>query len=170
MSSNYAKCLELVLRHEGGYVNHPKDPGGATNYGVTQAVYDDYRGANKQSVRNIAMNEVSAIYRRQYWDRVRGDDLPAGLDYAVFDFAVNSGVSRAAKYLQRLLGVADDGQIGPSTLSAVRGRSPADLASDLCNRRLSFLQGLNTWPTFGKGWAKRVNDVKAVSQAMAVAG
>ena len=103
MKANFDKSLALVLVHEGGYVNHPKDPGGATNRGVTQAVYDAYRktrGKAGQSVKFITDEEVNAIYKFQYWDRVQGDLLPAGLDYAVFDFAVNSGVGRASKYLQ----------------------------------------------------------------------
>lgn len=167
MKANYAKCLELVLKHEGGYVNHPKDPGGATNFGVTQAVYDAYRPHAKQSVKFITGSEVAAIYRKQYWDKIKGDELPAGVDYAVFDFAVNSGVSRSAKYLQRLVGVGDDGQIGPATLSAVRAKNAATLATDLCHKRLLFLQGLKTFATFGKGWTRRVNEVRTIAQQMA---
>jgi len=162
MNANFEKALALVLEHEGGYVNHPKDPGGATMKGVTQAVYDAYRklrGRGVQSVKLISDEELRAIYKFQYWDKVQGDFLPAGVDYAVFDFAVNSGVSRAAKYLQAVLGVAQDGQIGAKTLAAIT--SPANTINALCDRRVGFLRNLKTFLTFGKGWTRRVQGVRA---------
>lgn len=162
MNANFEKALTLVLEHEGGYVNHPKDPGGATMKGVTQAVYDAYRklrGRGVQSVKLISDEELRAIYKFQYWDKVQGDFLPAGVDYAVFDFAVNSGVSRAAKYLQAVLGVAQDGQIGAKTLAAIT--SPANTINALCDRRVGFLRNLKTFLTFGKGWTRRVQGVRA---------
>lgn len=161
-ASNYKPSLSLVLAHEGGFVNHPKDPGGATNQGVTQKVYDAYRKLNglpPQSVKLITSGEVSEIYMKQYWRLVRGDDLPAGLDYAVFDFGVNSGVSRAIRYLQRLVGVDDDGVIGNGTLSAIHEAARKDeesLILTYCANRLVFLKSLATFPTFGKGWTRRV--------------
>jgi lysozyme family protein len=168
MKANFDKSLALVLVHEGGYVNHPKDPGGATNRGVTQAVYDAYRktrGKAGQSVKFITDEEVNAIYKFQYWDRVQGDLLPAGLDYAVFDFAVNSGVGRASKYLQAVLGVAQDGQIGARTLAAIT--NPSNAINALCDRRMSFLRNLRTFLTFGKGWTRRVTDVRKHALEMA---
>lgn len=168
MNSNFDKCLALVLVHEGGYVNHPRDPGGATNRGVTQAVYDAYRKTRArpvQSVKFITDDEVKAIYRFQYWDRVQGDLLPAGLDYAVFDFAVNSGVGRASKYLQAVVGTPQDGVIGARTLAAIQ--SPTNAINALCDRRMSFLRNLRTFLTFGKGWTRRVNDVRAHALEMA---
>lgn len=168
MKANFDKSLALVLVHEGGYVNHPKDPGGATNRGVTQAVYDAYRktrGKAAQSVKFISDDEVNAIYKFQYWDRVQGDLLPAGLDYAVFDFAVNSGVGRASKYLQAVLGVAQDGQIGARTLAAIT--NPSNAINALCDRRMSFLRNLRTFLTFGKGWTRRVTDVRKHALEMA---
>lgn len=168
MKANFDKSLALVLVHEGGYVNHPKDPGGATNRGVTQAVYDAYRktrGKAGQSVKFISDDEVNAIYKFQYWDRVQGDLLPAGLDYAVFDFAVNSGVGRASKYLQAVLGVAQDGQIGARTLAAIT--NPSNAINALCDRRMSFLRNLRTFLTFGKGWTRRVTDVRKHALEMA---
>lgn len=169
MQKNFDASLKHVLVHEGGYVNHPKDPGGATNKGVTQAVYDAYRakkGLVRQSVRVISDFEVSEIYRKEYWDRVKGDSLPAGVDYCVFDFAVNSGVSRAVKYLQRSVGVADDGKIGPATLAAVKTHDPAKLINEICTRRQEFLEGLNTFSTFGKGWTRRVAGVEVTAKGM----
>lgn len=164
--ASYKPALSLVLAHEGGYANHPKDPGGATMKGITQRVYDDYRrvkGLPLIHVRYVSPEELAEIYKKQYWRLVRGDDLPAGLDYAVFDFAVNSGVSRAVRYLQRLVGVDDDGIIGNGTLGAVFNfvKTNEELAILLyCANRLAFLKSLKTFPTFGKGWTRRVVGLK----------
>ena len=158
-AENYQKCLAQVLKYEGGYVDHPKDPGGPTNKGITQAVYDEWRkksGLPVQSVRNIAQSEVEAIYRQEYWDRISGDSLPSGVDFAVFDYAVNSGVSRAAKTLQAVVGVTQDGQIGPATIQAVK----TYVAMSVTNKRLAFMQSLSIWSTFGKGWSARIDAVK----------
>ena len=159
MKENYAQALKQVLKYEGGYVDHPKDPGGPTNKGITQAVYDAWQKKNglpTQSVRNISDAAVAAIYKQQYWDAISGDDLPSGVDFAVFDFAVNSGVSRAAKYLQAVVGVTQDGQIGPQTIQATK----TYVAMAVTNKRLSFMQSLAIWSTFGKGWSARIADVK----------
>lgn len=168
MNNNFEKALALVLKHEGGYVDHPKDPGGATMKGVTQAVYNAYRkirGRGLLSVKYISDEELRAIYKFQYWDRVHGDFLPSGLDYAVFDFAVNSGVRRASKYLQAVLGAAQDGVIGAKTLAAIT--SPEKTINALCDRRMGFLRNLRAFMTFGKGWTRRVKDVRAHALEMA---
>lgn len=169
MRQNFPDALKHVLVHEGGYVNHPSDPGGATNKGITWRTYNGYRdsiGKPRRHVKNITDDEVAAIYKRDYWDVVRGDDLPSGLDYAVFDFAVNSGPSRSAKFLQRIVGVSDDGRIGPATLSAVKARDTKSLIIALCDTRLEWLQRLKTWRTFGRGWQRRVTEVKAHSLSL----
>ncbi len=160
---NFDQIMDWLAVYEGGYVNHPRDPGGATNRGVTQRVYDAYRrnkGRPLQSVRHISDGEHDEIYLRQYWQPIRGDDLPDGLDATMFDFAVNSGVSRAARTLQRSLGVTADGIIGEITLSAVYERvnrgALIDLIVDVNNRRMSFLRRLSTFDVFGKGWTRRV--------------
>lgn len=156
-------ALAHVLRHEGGYSDHPKDPGGATMRGVTQRTYDGWRtraGLATQPVRGISDDEIGAIYRVQYWDRVRGDDLPDGVDLAVFDYAVNSGPARAARDLQRIVGETIDGVIGENTLGAVRSMDPAQVVNALCDARLDFMRGLKTWQTFGKGWSRRVEAVR----------
>jgi lysozyme family protein len=161
-ASNFKPSFNLTLAHEGGYVNHPKDPGGATNQGVTQRVYDAYRkgiGATQRSVRLITADEVLAIYKNQYWKLVRGDSLPTGLDYAVYDFAVNSGVARAIRYLQRVVGVEDDAVIGMETLAATyeaAKRNEQQLIATYCAHRMAFLRSLDTFSTFGKGWTRRV--------------
>ena len=168
MHTNFERCLELVLEHEGGFVNHPKDPGGATNFGVTQKVYDAYRKTRArpyQSVKFITADETKAIYKFQYWDRIQGDMLPRGLDYAVFDFAVNSGVGRASKYLQACVGAKQDGVIGAMTIAAI-GKS-ANVINALCDRRMSFLRNLGTFLTFGKGWTRRVTEVRKHALEMA---
>lgn len=166
---NFGSSLAKVLVHEGGYVNDPADPGGATNKGVTQAVYDGWRrshGEAVQSVRSISVDEIAGIYRLLYWDRMRGDDLPAGVDYAAFDFAVNSGVSRAAKFLQAVAGAADDGVIGRQTLDAVMRMGARQAITALCNKRLGFLRGLGIFWRFGKGWTTRVEQVRADALGM----
>jgi lysozyme family protein len=166
---NFDDALRLVLAHEGGYVNHPADPGGETNFGVTKAVYDAYRARKNlkaRSVKAITKAESAEIYRAQYWDAVRGDQLPAGVDYAVFDYAVNSGPGRAVKDLQRALGCMVDGVVGVATLAAVADADDARLIGDLCDRRLAFLKKLRTWKTFGKGWGRRVSGVRQAALGM----
>lgn len=162
MSALFNKVLPLVLAHEGGYVNHPADPGGATMKGITQAVYDSYRvnrGEPKRSVRQITRAELQDIYKRQYWDMCNADELPAGIDYAIFDYAVNSGANRAAKDLQRTVGARVDGQVGEETIRLCKEAADKDevkLIADYCNRRMRFLRSLKTWKTFGLGWSRRV--------------
>jgi lysozyme family protein len=169
--SSYDSALERLLVHEGGYGNHPSDPGGATNFGITIADYRRYvkPDATPADVRAMRVDEAKAIYRAHYWDAMRCDKLPAGLDYAVFDFGVNSGNSRAVKYLQRLLGVAVDGRVGDETLAAADNGNAAELAARLCDARLAFLKQLKTWPVFGAGWGRRVAEVRAVALGMAKA-
>lgn len=169
-ASSFDEALKRVLVHEGGYVNHPKDPGGATNKGVTQRVYDGYRARMKlprQSVRSIKDVEVADIYRVQYWDAIRGDDLPRGIDYCTFDAAVNSGVAQGAKWLQRALGVKADGAVGEATLEAARKAIAPAVINKACDLRMTMLRGLETWGTFGTGWSRRVTDVRKVSLDMA---
>ncbi len=157
---NFQTVTDWLLVHEGGYVNHPKDPGGATNKGVIQRTYDGYRtriGQPKQSVKLITTQEVWEIYKSQYWDPIAGDLLPSGLDYAVYDFAVNSGASRAVKFLQELLHVKVDGSLGNGTLAAIRGHNNIEqLIQDLCEKRWNWMKTLKTFKTFGKGWTRRV--------------
>jgi hypothetical protein len=132
----FAACLEEVLWHEGGYADNPRDPGGATNLGITIATLGEWRGraVTKADVKALTREEAAAIYRARYWKRVRGDALPAGLDLAVFDFAVNSGPARAVKALQRELGVAQDGLVGPVTLGALGSHDFVRLAGSASSR------------------------------------
>lgn len=169
MLDNQRACMKVTWGFEGGYSNHPRDPGGATQSGVTQRVYDAYRkgkGKEPRDVRSLTPSEKLNIYDHQYWDRVQGDRLPAGVDLAVFDYAVNSGVSRASKELQRVVGTTVDGIVGEMTLTAASEMRPAEIINKLCDRRLAFLKRLKTWPTFGRGWSNRVAGVRAAALAM----
>jgi len=170
MDRNFAKSLALVLKSEGGWSDNPKDPGGATMKGVTLANFRRYvkADATKDDLRHITDAQVATVYRRFYWDAVAGAELPDGVDYATFDFAVNSGPSRAAKYLQGVLGILQDGRIGPATVKAAQGKKPDAVVNALCDARLSFLQRLPTWGDFGKGWTSRVTSVRSAALAMAV--
>ena len=174
MHSNFREALTHVLKHEGGYVNHPSDPGGATNKGVTLANFRRYVKPNGTvaDLKRLTVDQAAIVYRRYYWDAVLGDMLPGGVDYAVFDFAVNSGPSRAVKFLQRIVGVVQDGRIGPKTLEAVESADPATVVNTLCDARLGFMKrakknGTLLWPIFGKGWKRRVEGVRAVAVSMA---
>jgi lysozyme family protein len=168
VASTYDDALRRLLQHEGGYTNHPSDPGGPTNFGIT---IHDYRrtlkpDATAADVKAMQLDEARAIYRAKYWDALACDSLPAGVDYAVFDYGVNSGIGRAARVLQRLAGVDDDGRVGPATLAAVRARDARTLSAAICDERLAFLQRLKTWPVFGRGWGRRVAEVRAAALAM----
>ena len=168
-ASNFARAFALTLKHEGGYVDHPSDPGGATNLGVTIGTLSLWLGrpASKSEVRALTRDTVAPIYRKNYWDRIRGDELPAGIDYAVYDFAVNSGPKRGAQALQRAIGVADDGVIGSVTLANVAARPVDQIVQRICDDRMTFLRRLSTWKTFGKGWTTRVQGVLREALAMA---
>lgn len=159
----FANCIPVILKWEGGYSNHPSDNGGVTMMGITQRVYDAYRanvGKSKQSVRLITTAERDDIYRLNYWDAVKGDKLPNGLDLAVFDFAVNSGPVRAIRYLQLALDVNPDGVIGNVTLNALANCDVEATIKSLCALRMDFLMSLSDWKVFGKGWTNRVKDVR----------
>jgi lysozyme family protein len=164
MKENFAEALQRVLKHEGGFVNHPADPGGMTNLGVTKKVWEEWVGyeVDEKAMRALTPAQVAPLYKAKYWDKIRGDDLPDGVDYAVFDAAVNSGPGRAAKWLQACVGVEVDGEIGPKTLAAVAAFK-GDLVDDYSKRRLSFLMDLPHWATFGKGWSRRVAEVQSDS-------
>lgn len=172
---NLAACLDVVLVYEGGYSNHPKDPGGVTLEGVIQRVYDDYRRGRGLALKALTaamrgtaawIAERNAIYEAGYWRMVRGDDLQAGVDLCVFDFGVNSGPSRSIKYLQAVVGVAQDGRPGPVTLQAAAKANGKATIQAICRKRLGFLQGLAIWETFKRGWSRRVVDVEAKAVAM----
>ena len=162
MNNNYSKCLAIILEHEGGFVNHPKDPGGITNHGVTKKVYDKWIGREStvEEMRNLTHEDVAPIYKKNYWDRAKCDQLPRGVDLCVFDWGVNSGVSRSAKALQRIVGVEQDGGIGPMTLQAVANVEPDQIIIQMHYVRDNFYRSLSTFDTFGKGWIRRNDETK----------
>ena len=161
MKENLLPAMTALLKHEGGFVNHPADPGGMTNLGVTQRVWEEWVGhpVDEKEMRSLTPEKVAPMYKQKYWDKIRGDDLPSGVDMAVFDCCVNSGPGRAAKMLQRVLGLTEDGAIGPNTLSKALSIDSSKLIADYNAARLAFLQSLPTWATFGKGWGNRVAQV-----------
>ena len=179
MLGDFPKALPRILVYEGGCCNDAHDPGGRTNKGVTQATYNMYRrskGLPAGDVFDIAANEVSDLYTVHYWNVVHGDELPAGLDLAVFDAAVNSGPGQAGKWLQRALGAhylgIKDGLIGGKTLDAVNAfcvdtDATEDLIAGFCSRRLATLRSLSTWKYFGKGWAARIANCQKIGLAWA---
>lgn len=169
MNSNFEAALAHVLKSEGGYVNNPADPGGMTNLGCTKAVWEEFVGhpVSEADMRGLTPADVAPLYKRKYWDKVSGDLLPSGLDYAVFDAAINSGPGRAAKWLQEVAGVAADGAIGPATLTAVNAKPVQDMIAQYNDKRLQFLESLPTWATFGKGWGARVASVQSSASQLA---
>jgi lysozyme family protein len=169
MQENWDDSFAAVLKHEGGFVNHPKDPGGMTNLGVTKAAWEAYlnRNVTEVEMRGLTPDTVKPFYKAMYWDKIKGDQLPAGVDYAAYDLAVNSGVGRAAKYLQQIAGVTADGAIGPKSLEAIKACDPEQTVQALCDMRLDFLKRLPTFDTFGKGWSRRVAEVKDKASGMA---
>lgn len=150
-------AFEKLLKHEGGYSNHVADPGGKTRYGVTEAVAREvgYKG----DMRDLPLDLAKRIYKDKYWDAVQAENLPADVRYPLFDAAVNSGPSQAAKWLQRACGVNDDGVIGPQTIRAANALHPEGLKRKMLAQRLRFMAGLPNWPSFGRGWANRIADL-----------
>lgn len=160
--SRFNLCLDSVLRHEGGFVNHPQDPGGPTNMGVTLKAWEEFTGkpATLDDIRNLTSHAVTDFYREKYWQAVQADRMPVGVDLCLFDFAVNSGPPRAIRCLQRVVGVPVDGIVGPVTRGATHSTNPVDIINEMCDSRLGFLQSLPTWQTFGKGWERRVKAIR----------
>jgi lysozyme family protein len=170
---NFKNCLSVILEHEGGYVDHPKDPGGATNMGITKQTYEDWFGkvVTKDKIQNLTEADVTPIYKKNYWAGVLGDDLPKGLDLAVFDMCVNSGRHRATKFLQMMVGSKVDGWIGPNTISKTNGYVEATGITNAINEyskiRQEYYESLATFKTFGNGWTSRVKATQEKAIAMA---
>ena len=168
MKENFDAAMDHLLKSEGGFVNHLADPGGMTNFGVTQRVWEAWVGhpVTEKEMRALTPTIIGPMYKAKYWDKVSGDLLPSGVDYAVFDAAVNSGPGQAAKWLQRVVGVDADGAIGPHTLAELSRMDAKDVVSKFRDYRLSFLQDLSTFGTFGKGWTRRVTEVTDAASHM----
>lgn len=178
MRQNFEQCLEWLLEHEGGFVDHPDDPGGMTNKGITANTYQKWLSetigndatVDEEAMRNIPDIHVEQIYREGYWDKISGDNLPSGLDWSIFDWAVNSGPGRSAKTLQRLVMVKPDGGIGPKTLAAISEYDTARLIDDMYEKRQAFYERLKTFETFGRGWTRRNDETRDQARQLASSG
>ena len=168
----------MVIAHEGGFTNDQRDKGnhlpdgreGCTMWGCTQAVWEKYVGhqVTQDDMKALKKEDVKPLYKRDYWDAVRGDNLPAGVDYAVFDFAINAGPAAARKMIQRALGVTADGAIGPATMKAIQDANGKELMQKFSHSKEEFYKSLDNFPTYGKGWLKRVADVQKSADTMIV--
>ena len=175
MKENYEHCLGMILHHEGGYVNHPKDPGGETNMGVTRRVYENWcleQDLFRKDMKDLEFSDVAPIYKQNYWDRCKCDSLPNGVDLCVFDMGVNAGTGRGARFLQKCVGAVSDGAVGPNTLRQVDEwiamRGEEDLITDYSERRRDYYKRLKTFSTFGRGWIRRVDETEV--EALKLAG
>ena len=168
MKENFDHSLKLVLHHEGLWSDDPRDPGGATMKGVTLAVYKEYLGrdVSKDELRNIPDSHLHDLYKSRYWDKARCDELKSGVDLSVFDLAVNGGVGRAAKLLQRCVGATEDGAIGPKTMALVNEVPARDLIIRFSEERRKFYKSLKAFEHFGRGWLRRVDECEQASLEM----
>ena len=160
MKDNFPNCISFSLKAEGGYVNDPKDPGGETKYGISKRAYPSV------DIKALTLADAIAIYKRDYWDKVQGDTLPAGVDMILLDAAINSGSNKSIKLVQRALGIKDDGSLGPVTLSAILKADPTKLINDSIEQRLAFLKSLPTWGRYGKGWTTRLHTLNDYALGM----
>ena len=163
MKDNFDECLKMLLHHEGGYVNHPKDPGGETNLGVTKRVYEKWGGT--KDMKDLTVEDVAPIYKKNYWNRCKCDDLESGVDWVVFDWAVNSGTGRSAKAIQKICGASQDGAIGPKTLALIKTQDTEYVIEEFGKIRQNFYESLKTFDTFGKGWTRRVTETTELAKS-----
>lgn len=168
MKENFQEALNVILKHEGGFVNHPSDPGGMTNLGVTKKVWEEWVGktVDEKAMRALTPEVVSPMYRKRYWDAVKADDLPDGLDYLMFDFAINAGPGRAIKTMQKAIGTTPDGVIGAKTMQALKDANQSELVAKFSAEKEAFYRSLPTFGTFGKGWMRRVAEAKTHAETM----
>lgn len=157
MTTWFDQCFDKLINSEGGYVSDPRDPGGETKFGISKRAYPQL------DIKALTLSDAKAIYLRDYWQRARCDEIPSGLAYLVFDAAVNSGIGQSIRFLQRAVGVADDGVIGPLTLNAIARLDTESLCARFCGQRLDFMAQLSNFGVFGKGWVRRVAEqLKAI--------
>ena len=172
MKNNFEACFKEVLKHEGGFVNHPKDPGGITNLGVTKKTWQEWVGheVSADDMKALKPEDVKPLYHNRFWDACKCDDLPTGVDYCVFDTAVNSGKVRAIKFLQSVVGAVPDGAIGPITIASANNKGSRLIIEQFCDKREAFWRSLPTFETFGKGWLRRGNEVRSKALEMVNVG
>ena len=168
MRENFEEALKAILKHEGGWSNHKSDPGGMTNLGVTKKVWEAWVGkaVGEKEMRALTPDTVAPMYRKKYWDAVKADELPTGLDYLMFDFAINAGPGRAIKTMQKAIGTTPDGAIGPKTMAALKAADPTDLIAKFSIEKELFYKALPTFATFGRGWLRRVDEAKSHAVTM----
>jgi len=168
MKENFNEALKAILKHEGGFVNHKLDPGGMTNLGVTKKVWEEWVGkpVGEKEMRALTPDTVGPMYKKKYWDAVKADDLPDGLDYLMFDFAINAGPGRAIKTMQKAIGSTPDGAIGPKTMAALKAANQNELVAKFSAEKEAFYRSLPTFATFGKGWLRRVAEAKTHAETM----
>lgn len=157
---SFSTVIKMVLEHEGGYVNHPSDPGGETKYGISKRAYPEV------DIANLTEEDAEEIYFNDYWSRIKGEELPRGVACVVMDYAVNSGISRASKALQSVCGISNgDGIIGPATLASVwttvKNDGEESVVNGVINQRQEFIRGLSIYDTFGKGWERRIDETRS---------
>ncbi len=157
MNQNFDQSLEMILMHEGGFVDDPRDSGGMTNLGVTARVYEEWTGetVTEEIMRNLKVEDVAPLYRKMYWDRLQCGHLPTGIDYFCFDWGINAGTGRAAKALQRAVGAEVDGAIGAMTMMKVDKTPAKDILPRLYSERDMFYRALKNFDAFGRGWTRR---------------
>jgi lysozyme family protein len=172
MTKNFRDCLELVLKHEGGFVNHPKDPGGRTNLGVTQRVWEEWIGhpATEKDMRELTPAIVAPMYEMRYWRTSYCEKLPRGLDLLVFSMSVNAGAGRSVKLLQDAIGVVADGVIGPNTMAKINEANVETLIDKFSEARTAYYKGLKLFPVFGRGWLNRTDTERLEALQMAKNG
>jgi len=168
MIDNFDRALEMVLEHEGLFSNHSADPGGATMRGVTKKTFEDWVGREVtiDEMKALTVDDVAPIYKVQYWDRIRADDIDGGLDVALFDWAVNSGTGRSAKAIQEIAGVTADGAIGPVSLKAIADLDTKEAIEELYKVRETFYRRLSAYETFGRGWSRRNLETAETAKGM----
>lgn len=176
MQSNFTKSFDMVMTSEGGYTDDPRDSGnslpdgrkGSTNLGVTQKAWEAFVGhqVTQEDMKALTKEVVKPFYKKLYWDACACDSLPQGVDYAVFDFAVNAGVSRSVKTLQKAVGADPDGSLGSITLALIRQTDPREIIEKFTEVKEAFYRGLSTFATYGKGWIARAEKVKSTSESM----
>ena len=172
MTGNFKECLDLVLKSEGGFVNHPQDPGGMTNLGVTKRVWEEYTGheADEKTMRGLTPEKVAPLYEQRYWRPTYCEVLPRGLDLLVFSMGINAGTGRSVKLLQQSIGCSPDGIIGPRTMELIKQSNTANLIGNFSEARRNYYKSLATFPTFGKGWLARVDREESEALNMAKNG
>ena len=168
MRENFEEALKAILKHEGGFVNHKLDPGGMTNLGVTKKVWEEWVGhpVDEKAMRALTPEVVAPMYKKKYWDVVKGDEMPDGLDYLMFDFAINAGPGRAIKVMQKSIGTTPDGAIGPKTMQSLKDANQSELVAKFSAEKEAFYRSLPTFATFGKGWLRRVAEAKTHAETM----